>query len=125
MKGGYARYAALGAPNGLVYLASTDSLRPAVSCVVIAAALLACAAYAFSGAGVLRRLPLLRSVLALVGLRLLLRSVAFIAVAAWQPSRLAGLCGRCEGVTGFLIVTSLVCLFVAAGFLRAALRAKR
>jgi hypothetical protein len=121
---GPAWYAALGAPKGLVYLASTDSLRPAVSCVVIASALLVCAAYAFSGAGLFRRLPLLRPVLALIAVGLVVRGFAFLPLAAWRPELLSGLCGRCAEPGLFLVATSALCLFVGGGYAVGALRAR-
>jgi hypothetical protein len=122
--GGPAWYASLGAPAGLVAMAESGSMRPAISCVVIAAVLLVIAAYAFSAAGLLRRLPLRRAVLALVGSGLLLRGLSFLPLAAWQPHLLSGLCGRCEGVNAFLVVTSLLCLFPGATFVHAAVRAR-
>ena len=122
--GGPAWFAALGAPKGLVTLAGTDSLRPAISCVVIAAALLVCAAYAFSGAGLIRRLPLLRPVLALIALGLIARGLAFLPLAAWRPDLLSGLCGKCAEPGLFLVATSALCLFVGGGYAVGALRAR-
>jgi hypothetical protein len=83
--------------------------------------LLVIAAYAFSAAGLLRRLPLRRAVLALAGAGLLLRGLSFLPLAAWQPHLLSGMCGRCEGVNAFLVVTSLLCLFPGATFVHAAI----
>lgn len=117
-------YAALGAPAGLVALAATDSLRPAASCVVIAAALLAFSAYAASGAGIIRRLPLLRTGLALIGLVLIVRGLLFVPLAAWRPELLSGLCGKCAAPGVFLFATSAICLFVGGGYTVGALRTR-
>src|SRR5690349_23673573 len=110
--GGPAWYAFLGAPPRLAAMAASGSLRPAISCIVIAALLLVCAAYAFSGAGVMLRLPALRAVLALIATGLLVRGVAFVAIAAWRPQLLAVVCGRCESVNAFLLITSALCILV-------------
>ena len=58
--GGPDWYALFGAPQGLVILARAGSRRAPISCLIIAAILLVFAAYAFSGAGIIRRLPSLR-----------------------------------------------------------------
>ena len=122
--GGPDWYAFLGAPAGLVALADTDSLRPAISCVVIALMLFACAAYACSGAGVIRKLPALRGALALIGLGLVARGLLFVPLAAWRPHVLSGLCGKCEEAGLFLVATSSLCLFVGGGYLFGAMRAR-
>ena len=122
--GGPDWYAFLGAPAGLVAMASTSSLRPAVSCVVIASALFTCAAYAFSGAGVFLKLPALRAVLSLIALGLIARGIIFVPVAAWQPHLLSGLCGKCGSVSVFLLVTSALCLIVGGGYAAGALRVR-
>jgi hypothetical protein len=120
--GGPGWYAFFGAPAGLVALAATDSLRPAISCVIIATILLACSAFAFSGAGVIRRLPGVRAVLALVGVGLVVRGVTFVPIVALRPERLYGFCGKCQEVNSFVIVTSAICLVVGAGYLVGAIR---
>jgi hypothetical protein len=119
--GGPDWYAFLGAPAGLVALAGTDSLRPAVSCVVIAMLLFVSASYAFSGAGLIRKLPALRTVLALIGLGLVTRGLLFLPLAAWRPHLLSGVCGKCAQPGLFLIATSLLCLLVGGGYLIGAL----
>jgi len=80
--GGPPWFAFLGAPEGLIQMAGTDSLRPAISCLVIGAVLVVVAVYAFSGAGFIRRLPGLRWVLGVTGARLVLRAVVFPVVPA-------------------------------------------
>ena len=121
--GGPYWYSLLGAPAGLVAMASTDSLRPAVSCVIIAAVLVACSAYAYSGAGLICKLPGLRAVLALIGVGLIVRGVSFVPLVAWQPHLLTGICGKCQEVNSFVRVTSAICLVVGAGYAAGAVRA--
>lgn len=115
-------YALMGAPAGLVAMLDAGSLRPALSCVVIAALLFLGAAYGFSAAGLVRRLPLRRLALALIAIVLLARGFILPALAAWEPQRLRGLCGNCESVNAFVLVTSGLCLFVGGGFAIAAFR---
>ncbi len=115
-------YVFLGAPPGLVAMVEAGSLRPMLTCFAIAAVLLVVALYAFSGLGLIRRLPLLRLGLATIGVGLVVRGLGFIPMAIWNPQLLAGLCGRCEGVNLFLVVTSGLCLFAGLGYLFAAPR---
>ena len=76
--GGPDWYAFFGAPQALVELARAGHPRAAISCLVIAAILLTFAAFAFSGAGRIPRLPFLRSGLAAIGCVLILRGLLFI-----------------------------------------------
>jgi hypothetical protein len=113
--GGPDWYAFFGAPARLVQMAREGNPRAPASCLIIAAVLLAFASYAFSGVGILRRLPLLRTVLFLIGGGLILRGVIFIPLAVWFPSALARVCD-CHGVDAFLVVTSTICLAVGLGY---------
>ena len=97
-------------------------MRPVLTCMVIAAVLLAVSAYGYSGAGTIRRLPALRVVLALIGVALTARGLGFIPIALWRPRLLRVLCGDCDGVSPFLIVTSALCLAVGLAYLWGALR---
>ena len=118
--GGPDWYALFGAPQGLVTLARAGSLRAPISCLVIAAILLVFAAYAFSGAGIIRRLPFLRLGLASIASVLLLRGVLFVPLIIWRPGVLTRICD-CRRVDIFIIVTSVVCLALGAGFALGAL----
>jgi len=115
-------YAFLGAPAGLIALIGTGSPRPAASCVVIAGALILGAAFGFSGAGMGPRLPFLRTVLGLFATILVARGILLPAAAAWQPQVLGGICGRCQSLNGFVLLTSASCLFVGIAYALAALR---
>jgi len=120
--GGPAWYAFLGAPPGLVAMAESGSLRPMLTCFAIAAVLVVFGVYAFSGLGLVRRLPLLRLGLAAIGIALVVRGLAFVPLVLWNPRVLGGLCGRCDGVNAFLLVTSALCLFAGIGYAMGAAR---
>jgi len=108
--GGPDWYLYFGAPPELAAMAKAGSIRPLVFCLAIALVLLVCSAYACSGLGLIRRLPLLRLGLAGIGSALVVRGLAFVPLAIWSPDYLSRICGRCEGVNGFLVLTSAVCI---------------
>jgi len=76
--------------------------RPALFAIGIAALLTLAAAYAFSGAGLIARLPLLRIGLVVISAVYLLRGLVVL-----MPSAL----GRPDLTTTFLIWSSLIVLF--------------
>jgi putative oxidoreductase len=119
--GGPGWYAFFGAPQGLVDMARAGNLRAPFSCVVIAAFLSLLAAYAFSGAGVIRRLPFLRPVLAAIAALLIVRGASFVPLILWRPGALAGVCD-CRRVDAFIVVTSLLCLAMGVGYALGAAR---
>ena len=121
--GGPEWYAFFGAPRGLVELARAGHIRAPISCVVIACVLAVLSAYAYSGAGVIRRLPLLRTALALIAAVLLLRGALFVPLILWRPETLAGVCD-CRTVDAFILITSALCLLVGLGYALGALTAK-
>ena len=120
--GGPDWYAFFGAPRGLVEMARVGNIRAPISCLVIAAFLALLAAYAFSGTGVIRRLPLLRFGLASAAAVLILRGVLFVQLIAWRPVALSGIC-NCRRVDAFVIVTSVLCLAMGIGYAMGALAA--
>jgi hypothetical protein len=113
--GGPAWYAFFGAPQRLVRMAEAGALHPVVSCVVIAALLCVCSAYAFSGAGLLPPLPLLRLGLTGMAAVFLLRGVGFIALEWLRPGSLTRISGS-QGIDTFLVVSSLVCLLIGLAY---------
>jgi hypothetical protein len=117
--GGPSWYAFFGAPRGLVEMARVGSLRAPISCLIIAAILAMFAAYAFSGAGLVRRLPFLRLASASISAVLLLRGVLFAPLILWRPSVLFGICD-CRSVDTFIILTSALCIAMGIGFALAA-----
>lgn len=116
-------YAFIGAPRGLLPMLDHGSVRPAVTCVLIASALAIWSAYGLAAVGLLKRLPALRLVLAFVGGTLILRALVLPALAVWEPAALSGLCGRCQHFNGFVLLTSVICLFIGGGYALAALQA--
>lgn len=76
--GGPAWYRFFGAGEGMARMAEQGSWVPTVITIGIAGVLAAWAAYAFSGAGLIPRLPLLRTALVLISAVYLLRGLALI-----------------------------------------------
>lgn len=113
--GGPAWYRLIGATEPIVRLAAKDHPYPVIVCVVAATALFACAAFAFSGAGLIRRLPLLRTALVLITVALLFHGIAFIPLVVWWPHLMLGIYDG-VGVNTILIVTSAICLAAGIGF---------
>lgn len=118
--GGPDWYAFFGAPQALVEMARTGNIRAPISCLVIAVFLVLLAGYAFSGSGVIRRLPCLRLGLASIAVVLILRGVLFIPLIIWRPGSLSGICD-CRSVDTFIIVTSALCLAMGVGYALGAL----
>jgi hypothetical protein len=123
LSGGPDWYAFFGAPQGLVDMARAGNVRAPISCLVIAAFLSLLAAYAFSGAGVIRRLPFLRLVLSSIAGVLILRGILFVPLILWRPGTLSGIC-ECRSVDAFIIVTSVLCLAMGIGYALGALAAR-
>jgi hypothetical protein len=88
--GGPAWYRFFGAGEGLARAAERGSAMPALITFAIAAGLAVWAAYAFSGAGLLRRLPLLRTGLVTISAIYLLRGVAPVPMVFMKPTALDG-----------------------------------
>jgi hypothetical protein len=98
--GGPSWYRFFGAGEALAQAAERGSPTPALMTSAIAAILMVWALYAFSGAGVIRRLPLLRTALILVSAVYLIRAFALLPVLLLRP----------EVVDTFTIASSLVVL---------------
>lgn len=113
--GGPDWYRFFGAPERIVRLAAAGRWYPVLFCLFVASILGVAALYAFSGAGIVRRLPLRTFVLGAFAALFLLRGLTFIPLAIFQPELLARVCD-CRGVDTFLVVTSLVSLVIGIGF---------
>ena len=98
--GGPAWYRFFGAGEGMARLAERGAARPAVFAAAIAAMLLVWAAYAWSGAGLVPRLPLVRTGLVVI-------SAIYLARALALPLMLRTMADR--GTT-FLVVSSAIVL---------------
>jgi len=119
--GGPDWYAFFGAPHGIVELARRGHPRPPITCVAIAGLLSVIAAYAFSGAGWIRRLPMLRVVLGAAGIALIARGLLFVPLILWRPDALARICD-CRSIDAFILLTSALCLAMGAGLALGAIK---
>ncbi len=99
--GGPAWYRFFGAGEGMARLAERGDWRPAAITTAVAAMLALAAAYAFSGAGLIARLPLLRTGLVVISAIYLLRGLVVL-----MPSAL----GRADLSRDFLLWSSLIVL---------------
>ena len=83
--GGASWYRALGAGERIARQAERGLWEPAIIAAGIAGVLMVWAAYAFSAAGAIPRLPLLRTALVLISLLLLARALAVPVMQSWRP----------------------------------------
>jgi len=83
--GGPEWYRFFGAGEGMARAAARGEWTPALVTLAIAGILLIWAAYAFSGAGSLPRLPLLRTGLLVITTIYLLRAIIFVPLHMWRP----------------------------------------
>ena len=106
--GGPAWYRFFGAGEAMARMAERGQLYPAILTVGIAAALFLSSAYAFSGAGLIPRLPLLRTGLCAIAALYLLRGLAVLPLLlirpdmagpfAWWSSAIVLLFGLCYAI---------------------------
>lgn len=104
--GGPAWYRFFGAGEGLARAAEQGSLLPPLITFAIAIVLMVWALYAFSGAGLIRRLPLLRTALILISAVYLLRAFALLPTLILRP----------DVVDTFAIVSSLIVLVYGVAY---------
>jgi len=83
--GGPDWYRFFGAGEGMARAAARGDWTPTLITLAISAVLLIWAAYAFSGAGALPRLPLLRTGLVTITAIYLLRALIFVPLHMWRP----------------------------------------
>ncbi|MBI3727153.1 MAG: hypothetical protein HY254_02345 [Burkholderiales bacterium] len=112
--GGPDWYAYIGAPDAIVAMARAGKRYPIVVCIIIASFLFVCAAFVFSGVGLIRRLPFTRAVLALMACGFIVRGVSFVPLIIWMPEALASVT-NIHGVNALLLITSAICLFTGLG----------
>ncbi len=114
--GGPAWYRFIGATEPIIKLVERGHTFPVVIVLVAATVLFACALYAFSGAGLIPRLPLLRTGLVVITIALLVHGVAFIpAVILWPKAMLGAYDG--DGINTILVVTNFLCFVVGMAYL--------
>ncbi len=97
-------YRAFGAGEQMAHMAEAGMLYPTVVTSVIVVVLVVWSLYALSGAGVIRKLPLVRTALCVISAIYLLRGVAFIPLMPLFP----------ENSLTFWLVSSGVCLLLGA-----------
>ena len=83
--GGGPWYRALGAGEPMARASERGAMMPHVMALIIAVVLLGWAAYAFSAAGLVMRLPLMRTALVAISVLLLVRGLAVPAMQLWRP----------------------------------------
>ena len=98
--GGPDWYRFFGAGEEMARTAERGSSTPALITLAIAAILMIWALYAFSGAGLIRRLPLLRTALVVITAAYLLRALTLVPLLVLRP----------DLVDTFAVVSSLVVL---------------
>lgn len=99
-------YRFLGAGEQMAQLAENGDPYPTIVTSVISAVLLVWAAYAFSGAGLILKLPLVRLGLALISAVLLTRAVGFYFLMPAFP----------DNSLTFWFVSSALCLFLGLAY---------
>lgn len=95
-------YRALGAGEAMARLAAAGHPRPTLFALAIASVLLVWACYALSGAGAIRRLPLLKPVLCVISAIYLLRGLGFVVLQPFFPG---------NSLTFWLISSGICLLF--------------
>jgi hypothetical protein len=98
--GGPDWYRFFGAGEGMAVRAERGDLYPTLVTIGIATVLAIWAAYAFSGAGLIRRLPLLRTGLVTISAIYLLRGLILVPIILFKP----------EAMTPFTLWSSLIVL---------------
>ena len=113
--GGPDWYRFFGAGEGMARAAARGDWQPTIITLCIAAVLLIWAAYAFSGAGALPRLPLLRTGLVTITAIYLLRGLVFVPLHLWRP----------QHTDSFAIWSSLIVLLYGAVYAIGTIKAWR
>lgn len=111
--GGPEWYRTLGAGEAMVSMAEQGSWYPVLVTLGIASVLFVWGLYAFSAAGLIFRLPMLKPALMAISAVYLLRGLAGLVVAFTPNLQDAGL-GPGGNTTAFWLITSAICLVYAA-----------
>ena len=113
--GGPTWYRMIGATKPIIEMVERGHSYPILVVLVVATILFACASYAFSGAGLMPRLPLLRTGLVVITTGLLIHGLAFLpAVVLWPKEMLIVYDG--EGIDLPLIAINVLCLAAGIGY---------
>ena len=104
--GGPDWYRFFGAGEGMAQMAEKGMAYPAIAAASIAIVLFVWAAYAFSGAGVIKRLPLLKTGLVVISIIFIIRALFGIAVVNYIDHPYYN---ELQARPTFMVVTSLIC----------------
>lgn len=113
--GGADWYRFFGAGEPMAVMSEQGLWYPAIVTACIAAVLFIWSLYAFSGAGSIRRLPLLKTALLIIGLIFLLRGLLAVPLLFFADSPYMA---QLKEKMVFMLVTSVICLFLAVGYLK-------
>lgn len=100
-------YRFLGAGEQMAQMAAAGHWHPTIATLIIAAILSIWSLYAFSGAGLVRKLPLLRLMLCAIAAAYILRGIGFAVLMPYFPG---------NSIT-FWVVSSAVCLLIGVTYL--------
>ncbi|HEY0155346.1 MAG TPA: hypothetical protein VGB92_25250 [Longimicrobium sp.] len=120
--GGPDWYRFFGAGERMARLAARGSIYPAVITACIAAILAVWALYAFSGAGVIRRLPLLRLALSLIAAVFLARGILGVPLVLLVDDVYTN---QLRAKMTFMIVSSAICVALGLCYAIGAARLRR
>ncbi len=120
--GGPDWYRFFGAGERMAWLAARGSIYPAIVTSCIAATLGVWALYAFSGAGVVRRLPLLRVALALIAAVYLARGILGVPIVLFVDDVYTN---QLKAKMTFMVVSSAVCVVLGLCYAIGAARLER
>lgn len=112
--GGADWYRFFGAGEEMAQMDASGSYIPALSCAFIASVLTIWALYALSGAGVIRRLPFLRTVLALTASVFLIRGIAGVPMVLLENDPHMN---ELKARMIFIVLTSAFCLILGICYL--------
>ena len=117
--GGPDWYRFFGAGERMAWLAARGSIYPTIITSCIAAILGVWALYAFSGAGLIRRLPLLRLALTLIAAVYLARGILGVPVVLYADDPYAN---QLKAKMTFMVVSSAICVFLGICYAAGAAR---
>lgn len=113
--GGPDWYRFFGAGEPMAVMSEQGLWYPAIVTACIATVLFVWSLYAFSGAGLIRRLPLLKTALLIIGIIFLLRGLLAVPLLFFADSPYMA---ELKEKMVFMLVTSVICLFLAVGYFR-------
>jgi len=105
--GGPDWYRFMGAGEGMAQMAEDGLAYPSIVTSVIALILFIWSAYAFSGAGIIKRLPLLKTGLVLISAVLMIRALFGIVIVTYIEHPYLN---ELQTRPTFMLITSLICL---------------